>query len=358
MNGLQNAQQFSRMSILVALCLIAGTLCAHESSTIELEMDADARKLRVEMDLLDLDQQIGIGSATQQHITAGDIQARRRDINTYVAQNLRIDGCPMLSSDSNVGIRAGRSVRVAVDFTLACERLRGQVSISSSLFDSFPGYRTVIQVNQAAGSEFYSFADGGVSFELDGKAGVAGFVTFVVQGVWHILLGVDHLAFLLLLVLPLAFTGSVRERCVATLRIVTAFTVAHSITLALSALGHISLPPAPVELIIAASVVLAALLNLFGKSRHIGWPVAYVFGLVHGFGFAGAFGELASGANLHWSDLLAFNVGVEIGQVAFVLVALTTLYWIERFYRHSRILVPAGSVVAGLAGTLWMLERL
>lgn len=358
MNWRRNAHQFSRIPVFVVLCLMAGALCAHETSTIELELDADARLLRVEMDLLDLDHLIGIGPATQQTVTARDVQARRRDIDSYVAQNVRIDGCPLLPSGSNVGIRAGSAARVAVDFTLACERLPRTLSISSTLFDDFPDYRTIIQVNQAGNREVYSFADGYVSFALNGKTGLAGIVTFVVQGVWHILIGVDHLAFLLLLVLPLAYTGSIRERGVATLRIVTAFTVAHSVTLALSALGHISLPPAPVELVIAGSVVLVAILNVCGKSHHVAWPLAYIFGLVHGFGFAGAFSELASGASLHWSDLLAFNVGVEIGQIAFVLAILTILHWIERYYRESRILVPAGSAVAGLAGTLWMLERI
>jgi len=179
----------------------------------------------------------------------------------------------------------------------------------------------------------------------------------VTEGVRHIAAGFDHLTFLLLLVLPLAFRGSYKERFIAVVGVVTAFTIAHSITLALSSLGHLSLPAGPFEVLIAASVIVAAGMNILGVGRGFAWPVAYVFGLLHGLGFAGAFKELAAGIALNWTDLLAFNLGVEIGQVAFIAVVLLGLGAIADPPGKEKILVPLGSAVAGFAGAVWILQR-
>lgn len=144
----------------------------------------------------------------------------------------------------------------------------------------------------------------------------------------------------------------------STSKIVTAFTVAHSITLTLSALGHISLPARPVELVIAASVVVAALFNLVKSRRLHGWTLAYVFGLIHGFGFAGALGDLAIADGLSLGNLLAFNLGVEAGQLLIIAVALPLLFGLSRLKGLRYRLVPAGSTAIALLGIMWIFERL
>ncbi|MEO8070320.1 MAG: HupE/UreJ family protein [Acidobacteriota bacterium] len=179
---------------------------------------------------------------------------------------------------------------------------------------------------------------------------------FLWAGVQHILSGPDHLLFLAGLLL----TGGGLGRLVA---IVTAFTIAHSVTLCLAVVGVVVPPPRLIEPLIALSIVYVGLRNLRagGASGARDWRTrtAALFGLIHGFGFAYALREMAvARRDLAWS-LLSFNLGVEIGQIAVVLVVATLLIGIRRSGLVSeRHLVVAGSSVVAAAGTFWLIERL
>ena len=201
------------------------------------------------------------------------------------------------------------------------------------------------------------------------------FLGFVREGVHHILIGYDHILFLLSLLLPAVWirsavadprTGVTRTRWLPSdnlrlaltnvLKVVTAFTVAHSITLALSVLDIVNPPSRWVESIIAASVVLAALNNIWPLVSEARWKLTFVFGLVHGFGFASALKDagLAKGALV--GPLVGFNVGVEIGQLCIVAVVLP-LAWSLRGTRTYRGAFAGGSLaIAGVAG-LWLVQR-
>ena len=183
---------------------------------------------------------------------------------------------------------------------------------------------------------------------------------FVQQGVWHILEGADHLLFLACLVIPLRPPRRFTEHLRAVVVMATAFTVAHSITLIAAALG---LGPqglwfAPfVETLIAASIVWMALANIVGGSQHRRWLTAFAFGLVHGFGFAFALRESLQFAGSHVvSALLAFNLGVEIGQVAALVVLLPLLALLLRWV-PERLGVIVLSALAVHTAWHWMLER-
>ena len=206
-------------------------------------------------------------------------------------------------------------------------------------------------------------------------APTSSFFGFIREGVHHILIGYDHILFLLSLLLPAVWirsavtdprTGVTRTRWVPSenlrlaltnvLKVVTAFTVAHSITLALSVLNIVNPPSRWVESIIAASVVLAALNNIWPLISEARWKLTFVFGLVHGFGFASALKDagLAKGALV--GPLVGFNVGVEIGQLCIVAVVLP-LAWSLRHTRSYRGAFAAGSLaIAGVAG-LWLVQR-
>ncbi|MCU0863707.1 MAG: HupE/UreJ family protein [Planctomycetes bacterium] len=175
--------------------------------------------------------------------------------------------------------------------------------------------------------------------------------TFFVLGVEHILIGFDHLAFLLALLIA----GTGWRRVVAT---ITAFTVAHSITLLAAALGLVTLPGLLVEASIAGSIVVVAIANLWqrGRAAHR-WPLAFGFGLVHGFGFAGVLAELEIGGPDMLLPLLTFNLGVETGQLAFAAVVVPLLAVATR-HRSGRTISTVLSVLTGLAGLGWLLQRL
>jgi hydrogenase/urease accessory protein HupE len=187
----------------------------------------------------------------------------------------------------------------------------------------------------------------------DGAAATAGFGqsgAFFVLGVEHILLGFDHLAFLLALLLGCRSW----RRIVAT---VTAFTVAHSLTLVAAALGVVALPDVLVEATIAGSIAVVAAANLLQRGGTVHrWHFAFGFGLIHGFGFAGVLAELEVGGPHALLPLLTFNLGVEAGQMVFALVAVPLLAALARGRRGSTLLA-VGSVATGTAGLCWLLER-
>lgn len=178
---------------------------------------------------------------------------------------------------------------------------------------------------------------------------------FLALGIEHILGGWDHLAFLLALLLAAPTLRDV-------LRSLTAFTAAHAATLALATLGVARPPPALVEPLIAASVVCVAAENLVelrrGRARRPRWPVALGFGLVHGFGFAGALdGLVLSGRELALA-LGAFNAGVELGQAAIALAAFPALALLRRSPRLASPALPGASAAVGAAGLCWLAARL
>ncbi len=192
-------------------------------------------------------------------------------------------------------------------------------------------------------------------------SGFAQATGFFWLGVEHILFGFDHLAFVLALLVGLYSRDRVRSpgergplpRLVAT---ITAFTVAHSLTLLGTMLGWCRLPVDLVEAAIAGSIVLVAVANLFGSRAAHGWPLAFGFGLLHGFGFAASLGDSLRGPDI-LTPLLTFNLGVEAGQLAFACVAVPLLARATRLPRGARATTVL-SVAIGIAGLFWLFERL
>ena len=192
------------------------------------------------------------------------------------------------------------------------------------------------------------------------------FVDYAREGVWHIWIGFDHILFLLSLLLPAVMTwrtarwqpvDDFRAALWDVFRIVTSFTVAHSITLSLAALHVVSLPSRLVESAIAASVVVAALNNLMPVVQGRRWMVAFGFGLIHGFGFASVLAELGLPSDALLLALVGFNLGVEVGQLAIVALFLPLAYSLRRSPLYRRAVMAGGSVlIAGIAA-IWLVER-
>ena len=141
------------------------------------------------------------------------------------------------------------------------------------------------------------------------------------------------------------------------LRIVTAFTVAHSITLSLATLGLVTLPSRIVESSIAASVVLAALNNVYPVAHGRRWMVAFGFGLLHGFGFASVLVDLGLPQGALALALLGFNLGVECGQLAIVAAFLPLAYAVRRSWFYRRVVLLGGSLVIAVVASVWFVER-
>ncbi len=184
--------------------------------------------------------------------------------------------------------------------------------------------------------------------------------TYVREGALHIWGGLDHLLFLLCLLLPglAIWRGEPATLARHALTVITAFTVAHSITLAAAALDWVVLPDRWIEACIAASIVIAAVLNLMPGQRRHQWALAFGFGLVHGLGFANGLRELGLSSTHFIETLLAFNLGVEAGQLIVVLAATLLLWPLLRSAVLADGLRRWGSVGIGAMAALWVVERL
>ena len=179
------------------------------------------------------------------------------------------------------------------------------------------------------------------------------FRRYTASGITHIFIGYDHIAFLVALLLW-------ARRLVPIIKVVTAFTIAHSITLALAVLDVVNIPSSVVEPLIAVTIIWVATENLFWREIARRWRIAFMLGLVHGFGFAGVLREFGLPSDALAVALAAFNIGVEIGQVAIVSIAVPLLLGIDRLMRAERRsprLVHAVSLVIAGLGLYWLLVR-
>jgi hypothetical protein len=185
----------------------------------------------------------------------------------------------------------------------------------------------------------------------------------IAQGVLHLLTGYDHLAFLFVALLGVARMRDanearpLRQTMLESLKVVTAFTVAHSITLTLAATGLVVLGSKPVEASIAATVAVTALAGFWRPTRFHGWPVAFAFGLVHGFGFAGALAEMIGG-QASGVTLGAFNLGIEVAQIAVALAVVPLLWWLAKRRAFERVVAPVLSAMVGGLAVVWFVARL
>jgi len=197
-----------------------------------------------------------------------------------------------------------------------------------------------------------------------------GFVALVKLGIWHIWIGLDHILFLVALILPAVVrreentTGigawkpveKFKPAFLYIIKIITFFTIAHSITLALAALGYINLSSRLVESIIAISIALAAFHNIKPIFKHKEWIIAFAFGLFHGFGFASVLGEKGLSGDFMTLSLLGFNIGVELGQLLIICMIFPVLYFIRKLPIYPSI-IKLGSILLIFISIYWFIER-
>ncbi len=192
------------------------------------------------------------------------------------------------------------------------------------------------------------------------------FKDFIIHGIMHIWFGFDHVVFLVALLLPAVLlrhentwlpVDSFRSALWTVVKIATVFTVSHSITLSLSALDIVRLNTSFVEWVIAASIIIVALMNMFPKyHRHSLWLV-FAFGIFHGFGFANVLEPLGLLPYSQIVGLAAFNIGVEIGQIAIILVLFPVLFLLRRWSAYPFLALKVGSVALILLAGVWLFER-
>lgn len=363
----------ARLLLLGLLVLVSSTgAWAHKASDsfIYLDQSGEGTSLRLDLALRDLALVLPLDSNGDRQVTGAELRAARGEITTYVADGMTLSsaaGACLLQGQTwglarhSDGPYAAASYRVSCPDNAAPARLEYNL-----LFDVDPLHRALVQQTTATGEQLMVIGPQSPILELG--AGATGllktFTDFLYQGVVHLVLGYDHVLFLLVLVLPatLVRSGAATQRgtgrrLLELAGIVTAFTVAHSITLGLAALDVVRPPITWVEIIIALSIALAAL-NLFWPILgHRTWRLAFGFGLIHGFGFASVLGDLTSGTSQTMLALAGFNIGVELGQLALLVLVFPILLWLSRYRFYQKAAVPAMAVMVSAVSLYWVVER-
>jgi hypothetical protein len=366
-----------RLLAALILALAAQFAQAHKPSDSYLAILSEEGGLRGQWDiaLRDLDFALGLDSDGNGEITWGELRARHDDIAAYALARLAVsaDGrrCTLAPTAHLVDDHSDGAYEV-MRFSIDCGRLLAvrQIEVEYGLFfDLDPSHRGLLRVQHAGGtvSAVLGPERPKQAFELAEHSRLAQFLDYGREGVWHILIGFDHILFLVSLLLPAVFLLGQRGWAPAerfapvfwdVLRIVTAFTLAHSVTLSLAALSVVSLPSRLVESTIALSVVLAALNNLYPVVAGRRWAVAFGFGLVHGFGFASVLADLGLPRDALALALVGFNLGVEAGQLAIVSLFLPLAYGLRRTWLYRRMIFAGGSALIALVAAVWMAERM
>ncbi len=355
-------------------CLACPRALAHKPSDSYLTLSVEAGRVNCQWDvaLRDLDYVIGLDDNYDGAITWGELQKHQNDVDAYVLARLgiRVDGivCAPRVTKHEVATHVDGTY-TAISFTLDGVGAPNVIEVNYRLFAEVdPMHRGLLKITQGPKTQTAIFGPDNATqkFELTASARFQEFLAFVRQGIWHIWEGIDHVLFLVALLLPSVLrregngwvaVPEFKQAFVNVVKIVTAFTVAHSITLSLAALGVVHAPSRLVESVIAASVVVAALNNIVPFFRDKAWVVVFAFGLVHGFGFANVLFDLGiSHGNLALT-LLGFNVGVEIGQLAIVGVVLPAAFAARRLWLYHGFTLRAGSCAIMAIAGLWMVER-
>jgi hydrogenase/urease accessory protein HupE len=349
---------------LVALCAGAAAQ-AHQVnlSTARVELRPQ-REVAVEVALKgsDVDRLAGthVFDAQKDLVDPAKVAASAAPIAAYVAAHVSVTGaagapCPAAALEV-----APDGDGVIVRGTFSCGNVAGELIYHSTVLTaSDRTARQVVLIGAGEDAPQALLDDTHTSVTISAAAPPvwATMQRYLVTGIEHIFLGYDHIAFLIAVVLW-------ARRLWPVIKIVTAFTVAHSVTLSLAALQIVVIPSAIVEPAIAASIVFVAVENFFSRNIDGRWRVAFAFGLIHGFGFASALADFGLPANAVVPALAAFNVGVEIGQVAIVSIvvpALMAVDWLLAADRQKPVratpLVYTLSAVITVLGSYWFLTR-
>lgn len=362
-------------ALIALLCCWALSAQAHKPSDSYLSLHIEQAEIIGQWDiaLRDLDFAIGLDRDGNGELTWDEVRSRHDAIAAYALARLALStgngACPATVTEQLIDDHTDGAYTV-LRFRAECPSQIDTLDIHYNfLFDLDPQHKGLLRLDHRGqtSTAIFSPENARQSFALRNIDKWKQFSDYVRHGTWHIWIGFDHILFLLSLLLPAvllykdkrwqqleSFKASFHD----VLKIVTAFTFAHSITLTLATLGAISLPSRWVESAIAASVVIAALNNIVPLFQDRRWVAAFVFGLIHGFGFASVLADLGLPQSSLVLALVGFNLGVEVGQLAIVAVFLPLAYLVRRTWAYRKLVLTTGSSLIALVAAVWLVERM
>ena len=358
----------------LAMTLFASTAFAHKASDSYLTLTpADAElTARWDIALKDLDGELDLDADGDGRIVWREVEARQPELIAYAQGHLALSQAGHNCPEHPASLRLTRhsdGVYAVLDFSFTCPAAVREVSLTYSLlFDVDAQHRGLVRL-AGAGESWLGFSTEqrtrAIAF-AEVPASKQTWEAFV-QGVSHIASGTDHLCFLFALLLPSVLrrragqwesVERLRPALLEVLKVVTSFTLAHSVTLGLAAFDIVHPEPKWVEVAIAASVGLAALNNLLPLLPEGRWSLAFGLGLLHGFGFVGALQDLGAAGSRLWLSVVGFNLGVEAGQGAIVAVFVPLAFWLRRSTIYRVGFLQLGSAGILCAAAWWVSQRI
>ena len=361
------------MMRIIALLLCSWFAQAHQLSTAYFNAELQSSGSlggTVQLRLLDLQRELNLDINNNGELTWGEIETQKHTIQDWVKQHLKIQRDGSLCQQN---VDDGFQIDHHFNEAYLLIPVQAQCSASGMFGLSYNGvfkndHSHKMLVNLAVDGQHQSRVIDAdqtsiqIAFSAQGKLQMV--MDFLWQGMIHIWIGLDHILFLLCLLLACLLQQRIKEDkldykslAFSILGVVTAFTVAHSLTLTATALNWIQLPSRWVEISIAASVLVAAVNNIIPFLPRLVW-ITFAFGLLHGMGFAGALGELGLPPNHQVWTVLAFNLGVELGQVVIIALVLPLMLLLKKTVVHSHHYFRVCSAAIAVMAVVWMVERI
>jgi hypothetical protein len=359
--------------IVTTLLVWQGQAQAHQLSTAYLTLNKAAEDVNGQLQLrwFDLDLALSLDADKNGELTWGEVKAQQDIILDYAASHLNVSDINTLCNVTWLNqLQTERHLNegyAVIDFVAACEDKSQLVIGYTGLFDQDKDHKLLINFMHldVFESGVISADEKSVTFTPEVSSSLDTFITYVYQGMIHIWLGLDHILFLITLLLTSVLVRksgqwqaheSVSGVMKDTIWVVTAFTLAHSVTLTATALDWIGGDIRLIELGIAVSVLLSALNNIWPIVLRLGW-ITFAFGLLHGMGFASVLGDLGLDPNHTVLSVLAFNLGVEIGQLAILFVVVPILLVCRKTNWYRTLGVNAVSAVIAAIALFWSWQR-
>ena len=363
-----------RTLLAITLLLLSAPAWAHKPSDsyLSLTVQDDRVEGRWDIALRDLDDAIGLDADGDGAITWGEVRNKHDQIAAYALSRLTLSSgeepCRTSAREHLIDKHTDGAYEVLL-FTAICQSTVDQLGADYRfLFDLDAQHKGLLRLTHGPMTATAIFSQDAPrqQFMIGTISRLRQIRQYAHEGIWHIWLGYDHVLFLLALLLPAVlrrianrwepapdFFSALGE----VVAIVTAFTVAHSITLSLASLGVISLPSRLIESAIAASVAFAGVSNLYPALTQRRWLIAFLFGLIHGFGFASVLSDLGLPQGSLALSLVSFNLGVEVGQLAIVAVFLPLAYGLRKSWTYQRLVLVSGSLGIVALACAWLMER-
>jgi hypothetical protein len=366
---LPNPRVALRLFLATAALWLAATVAhAHKASDAYLSAEpvTEGSRLRWDIALRDLDAALPLDADGDRQLTWGEVRAAWPAIDALALGALAVRDCRFSIASHALERRQDGAYAVLL-LSTPC-RIDAATPVRYTLFSEVdPTHRGILRVRQAAGGDTVRVLNPTAPEAVGAAAGPApSAASFLREGVHHIVTGYDHLLFLLCLLLPAVLrredgrwhaVTSWRAALWPVATTVTLFTLAHSITLALVTLDWLRLQASIVEPAIAVTIMLAALDNIRPLIRHGRGPITFLFGLIHGFGFAGVLSELELPPVAFGWALFQFNLGLELGQLAMVLLVVPVLYLLRQRTLYVPGVMVTGSLGAIMLAGVWLVER-